>query len=95
MKQKIYILSFNQQVREESTGMADEKNYVGTLLGLDEALRVLPAVEAHVMNVAYQHWQQTVAVEKERQISDAATGLPNSPPDPRDSSVGESASVSS
>jgi hypothetical protein len=70
--------------------MSDEQNYVGTLLELEEALRVLPQVEAHVMNIAYKRWQQTVAIEKERRISDAAAGLPNSPPHPRDSSAGES-----
>jgi hypothetical protein len=54
------------QVREESTGMPDEKNYVGTLLELEEALPLLPDVEAHIMEIAYLHWQRTVEIEEMR-----------------------------
>jgi len=52
-------------VREESTGMPDEMNYVGTLLELDVALSRLHGLEAHIMNVAYLHWRETVKIEQE------------------------------
>ncbi|KAI0290014.1 hypothetical protein BC826DRAFT_574963 [Russula brevipes] len=55
-------------VREEATGMPNESHYVGTLLELEEALRLLPPVEAHVTEVAHWHWRRTV--EKVRRESD-------------------------
>lgn len=45
--------------------MPDEVNYVGTLLELDEALSRLHGLEAHIMNVAYLHWRDTVEIERE------------------------------
>jgi len=53
-------------VREESTGMPDEEHYVGTLLELEEALKCLPRMEAHITQIAYWHWQRTVEIEEER-----------------------------
>jgi hypothetical protein len=75
--------------------MPDEVNYVGTLLGLDEALLRLHGLEAHIMKVAYLHWRETVEIEQEllgresdrrqhpsRRHSNRrdATGVPNSEP---------------
>lgn len=51
--------------------MPDEKHYVGTLLELDEALKCLPRMEAHITQIAYWHWQRTVEIEEER-LSTAA-----------------------
>ena len=45
--------------------MPDEMNYVGTLLELDVALSRLHGLEAHIMNVAYLHWRETVKIEQE------------------------------
>jgi hypothetical protein len=45
--------------------MPDEKNYVGTLLDLGEALSRLPRFEAHIMEVSYSYWQGTVEIEQE------------------------------
>ncbi|KAF8486781.1 NUDIX hydrolase domain-like protein [Russula ochroleuca] len=53
-------------VREELTGMPDEEHYVGTLLELDDALSLLSRLEAHIMKIAYSHWQNTVEIEQER-----------------------------
>jgi hypothetical protein len=76
--------------------MPDEQHYVGTLLELDEALPLLPQLEAHIMNVAYKHWQQTLRIEEERRNSEAAASPPpDSRPQPRDPSAGESTSASS
>lgn len=58
-------------VREESTGMPDEKHYVGTLLELEEALLRLPGFEAHITNVSYSRWQRTVEIEQELLNSEA------------------------
>jgi hypothetical protein len=44
--------------------MPDEIHYVGTLLELDEALSLLPEIEAHIMKIAYFHWQNTVEIEQ-------------------------------
>ena len=46
--------------------MPDEKYYVGTLLELDEAVKLLPVFEAHITEVAYWHWLHTVKIEEER-----------------------------
>jgi hypothetical protein len=46
--------------------MPDEVNYVGTLLELEEALSSLPGIEAHITNVAYTHWRETVEIEQIR-----------------------------
>jgi hypothetical protein len=46
--------------------MPDEKHYVGTLLELDEALRRLPQMEAHIASTAYRNWQRTVQIEEQR-----------------------------
>jgi len=51
--------------------MPDEKHYVGTLLELDEALKCLPRMEAHITQIAYCHWRRTVEIEEER-LSTAA-----------------------
>lgn len=72
--------------------MPDEQHYVGTLLKLDEALPLLPQIEAHIMNVAYEHWRQTVAIEEGRRNGEATA---RSSPHSRDSSEGESKTVSS
>lgn len=45
--------------------MPDEKYYVGTLLELDEALSLLPSIEAHITETSYLHWQRTVEIEQE------------------------------
>jgi hypothetical protein len=45
--------------------MPDEKNYVGTLLELEEALELLPGIEAHITKISYSHWRHTVEVEQE------------------------------
>jgi hypothetical protein len=55
-----------KKVREERTGMPDEEHYVGTLLELEDALLRLSRLEAHIMSVAYAHWQDTVEIERER-----------------------------
>lgn len=75
--------------------MPDEVNYVGTLLGLNEALSRLNGLEAHIMKVAYLHWRETVEIEQEllaresdrrqhpsRHHSNSrdAAGVPNSEP---------------
>ncbi|KAI0278924.1 hypothetical protein BGY98DRAFT_971193 [Russula aff. rugulosa BPL654] len=52
-------------VREESTGMPDEKHYVGRLLELEEALLRLPGFEAHITEISYSHWRRTVEIEQE------------------------------
>lgn len=44
--------------------MFDEVYYVGTLLELEEALRRLPRREAHITEIAYQHWLYTVETEE-------------------------------
>lgn len=44
--------------------MLDEVNYVGRLLELEEALSRLPRIEAHITNVAYTHWRETVEIEE-------------------------------
>ena len=62
-----FFLVFEYQVREESTGMPDEKNYVGTLLELEEALPLLPIREAHITEIAYLHWRRTLEIEGMRQ----------------------------
>ena len=62
----VYAFALMKQVREESTGMPDEKHYVGTLLELDEALKCLPRMEAHITQIAYWHWQRTAEIEEER-----------------------------
>jgi hypothetical protein len=46
--------------------MPDEEHYVGTLLELDDALSLLSRLEAHIMKIAYSHWQNTVEIEQER-----------------------------
>jgi hypothetical protein len=48
--------------------MPNESHYVGTLLELEEALRLLPPMEAHVTEVAHWYWRHTV--EKVRHESD-------------------------
>ena len=59
-----HIFLLDGQVREEATGMPDEKHYVGTLLELDEALRRLPQMEAHITQMAYWYWRRTVQTEE-------------------------------
>lgn len=46
--------------------MPDEKHYVGTLLKLDEAIKCLPPMEAHITQMAYWHWRHTVEIEEDR-----------------------------
>jgi len=46
--------------------MPDEEHYVGTLLELDEAIKCLPQMEAHITQIAYWHWRRTVEIEEER-----------------------------
>jgi hypothetical protein len=45
--------------------MPDEKDYVGTLLELNDALRRLPGIEAHITEISYSHWRRTVEIEQE------------------------------
>lgn len=52
--------------------MPDEKHYVGTLLELDEALKCLPQMEAHITQIAYWHWRRTVEIEEKERLSTAA-----------------------
>jgi len=72
--------------------MPDEQDYVGTLLELDEALPLLPQIEAHITDVAYKHWRQAVALEEGRRNGEATV---HSSPHARDSSEGESKIASS
>jgi hypothetical protein len=44
--------------------MPDEKNYVGTLLDIENALPLLYGFEAHIMRVSYLHWRNTVEIER-------------------------------
>lgn len=45
--------------------MPDEQFYVGTLLELDEALKLLPPSESRVTEMAYRLWKYTLELEKE------------------------------
>ena len=45
--------------------MPDEKNYVGTLLELEDALLRLPRFEAHITQICYSHWRRTVEIDQE------------------------------
>lgn len=45
--------------------MPNEKHYVGTLLELNEALPLLPGFEAHITEVSYFLWRETVEIEQE------------------------------
>ena len=56
--------------------MPDEEHYVGTLLELDEALKRLPQMQAHITQIAYWHWRRTVEIEEER-LSTAAEAAAN------------------
>ncbi len=51
--------------------MPDEKNYVGTLLNIEDALPRLSRLEAHIMSVSYWHWRDTVEIERELLNSEA------------------------
>jgi hypothetical protein len=51
--------------------MPDEKDYVGTLLELEEALSLLPGIEAHITEISYSHWRNTVEIEQELLKSEA------------------------
>ncbi|KIM33100.1 hypothetical protein M408DRAFT_56833, partial [Serendipita vermifera MAFF 305830] len=46
-------------VREENTGMEDEKSYVGKLLPYEEAIRVLHDPESFVVWFTYNKWLET------------------------------------
>lgn len=46
-------------VREEDTGMDDEKSYVGKLLPYEEALKKLHDPENYVVWFAYNKWLET------------------------------------
>jgi hypothetical protein len=63
-----YAASLPQDaVREENTGMDDEKSYVGKLLPYEEALRVLHDPESFVVWFAYNQRSQTrEAIEAEQ-----------------------------
>ncbi|THH19163.1 hypothetical protein EW146_g1947 [Bondarzewia mesenterica] len=54
-------------VREENTGMPDEKFYVGKLFSIHEALQRLPKTEALITEIAYQLWEETVRLQAEEQ----------------------------
>ncbi|EIM80205.1 uncharacterized protein STEHIDRAFT_28238, partial [Stereum hirsutum FP-91666 SS1] len=57
-------------VREENTGMPDEQTYVGTLLDLEEALKLLSPSEGRVALMAYRLWKQTLELEEEARNKD-------------------------
>jgi hypothetical protein len=46
-------------VREENTGMDDEKSYVGKLLPYQEALNVLHDPESYIVWFTYNQWVKT------------------------------------
>lgn len=46
-------------VREEDTGMDDEKSYVGTLLPVEDALKKLHDPENYVVWFTYNAWLKT------------------------------------
>jgi hypothetical protein len=71
--------------------MPDEKDYVGTLLEPEEAVKRLSALEAHITEVAYCHWLHTVRVEEERLREAEAERHPHSDRRRRRASAGESA----
>ncbi|ETW80018.1 hypothetical protein HETIRDRAFT_247601, partial [Heterobasidion irregulare TC 32-1] len=48
-----------EEVREENTGMPDEQAYVGTLLDVHEAVRLMSQDEALITTVAYNLWVET------------------------------------
>ncbi|KAG8753135.1 hypothetical protein FRC14_006383 [Serendipita sp. 396] len=45
--------------RDEDTGMADEKTYIGKLISFEEALKVLGEPENYVVYFAYNQWLKT------------------------------------
>jgi len=51
-------------VREVNTGMPDEANYVGHLVTYDEAMRHLIGFEHHIVEMAWNTWQETVDADK-------------------------------
>ncbi|CAG8710070.1 7231_t:CDS:1, partial [Acaulospora colombiana] len=73
-------------VRETDTGMEDEKNYIGKLLHVNEALQLLRDSEAYVLWFTYKTWEQTCQTleedEKEAQ------------PTPRGAKEGQTGSLS-
>lgn len=74
--------------------MPDEVNYVGRLLELEEALSSLPGIEAHITNVAYTHWRETVEIEeiRKRMVGGGSDG--RQPPSWRNSTRRDAARVS-
>lgn len=46
-------------MREEDTGMDDEKSYVGKLLPYEEAVNVLDEQESYVVWFTYDAWRKT------------------------------------
>lgn len=60
--------------------MPDETSYVGTLLEINEALEVLPGLEAQIAEVAYKLWKYTMQVEEEARKEADARGEGHSGP---------------
>ncbi|CCA72297.1 hypothetical protein PIIN_06231 [Serendipita indica DSM 11827] len=52
-------------VREENTGMEDEKDYIGKLLSLEEAVNVLGEPENYVVWFTHETWKKTEEQLKE------------------------------
>lgn len=50
--------------------MPDEQTYVGTLLDLEEALKLLSPSEGRVALMAYRLWKQTLELEEEARNKD-------------------------
>lgn len=73
-------------VRETDTGMEDEKDYIGKLLYIEEALRLLRDPESYVLWFTYKIWEQTCQTLQEEEEK--------ARPAPKASKEGETGSLS-